>query len=207
MIFFLKGMLMGMLVCTAPGPILTVIFKEGLKRGFKFALHFGMGVAVIDVIFCLLAFGGIMPILASFPSFIPTMWLLGGLIFLALGIFDLYETYKSHGQLVEAEKYQNMDYSHPFKKGLLISLFNPGAVLFWLSVSGALASFGGRETNLFVLGVALGSPLWFFILAHIIAHVRGKMTEKFLYYFTLLAGIILIAVGIFFINKFIVTQL
>lgn len=202
MLFFLKGLLLGAIVCAAPGPILTVIFKEGLKRGFKFAFNFGMGVAVVDIVYCTMAFAGITPLLAAYPAFIPTLWLLGGLIFLSLGIYDIYSMIKSHGQLVEPKKYQNMDYSHPFKKGLVISLFNPGALLFWLSVSGAFTHFGGQATGLLILGVALGSPLFFFLLAHLISHVRGHTTEKFLYYFTYVAGLILIGVGGYFIFKF-----
>lgn len=193
---------MGVIVCTAPGPILTVIFKEGLKRGFGFAFNFGMGVALVDVVYCVLAFAGITPFLASFPGFVPTMWLLGGIIFMAIGIYDIYKAFKSHGNIEEPAKFKKMDYSHPFKKGLLISIFNPGALLFWLSISGAFVHFGGPASYYFIAGVALGSPLWFFILAHIISHVRGKITEKFIYYFTYIAGSILIGVGIYFILQF-----
>lgn len=202
MAFFFKGILLGMIVCTAPGPILTIIFKEGLKRGFRFALRFGLGVAVVDVLYCLLAFIGVTPLLSSFPAFIPAMWLLGGGIFLTIGVVDLLKMIRSRGVIVEPKKYRDLDYSHPFKRGLLISLFNPGAVLFWISVSGAFVHFQGGASLLFITGVALGSPLFFLLLAYLISHLREKMTEKFLYYLTLIAGLILIVVGLYFFYRF-----
>lgn len=202
MAFFLKGILLGMIVCTAPGPILTIIFKEGLKRGFRFALRFGMGVAVVDVFYCLLAFIGVTPLLSTFPAFIPAMWLIGGSIFLAIGVIDLVKIIRSRGVIVEPKKYRDLDYSHPFKRGLLISLFNPGAVLFWISVSGAFVHFQGESSLQFIAGVALGSPLFFFLLAHLISRLREKMTEKFIYFCTLIAGVILIVVGLYFFYRF-----
>lgn len=202
MLTFLNGLIMGIIVSTSPGPMLTILLKEGVRRGYSFAFRFGMGIAVLDIIYCLLAFLGISPLIKSYPTFIPFMWLVAGLVFLVMGIRDIYSMAKSHGHIEEPEKYKKLDFNHPFIQGLLVSIFNPGALLFWIGVSAAYSHLGGVSSVLFVAGVSLGSPIWFFILAHIIAHIRESMSEKFLYYFTLFAGIILIGASFYAFFKF-----
>jgi len=205
MLFFFKGIFMGVLVCTAPGPILTITVKEGLKRGYGFALRFGLGTAVADVVYCYLAFLGITPIVASYPHFLPVMWFIAGLMLLGFGIKDIYSPIKAHGHLKEPKKYQKLDFSHPFSRGVIIGFLNPGALLFWIGVSSAFSGFISYESIFFVVGVSLGSPIWFILLASIIAKLKRVMTEKIIYYFTVGGGSILCSIGIYFLYKSLIT--
>ncbi len=180
------------------GPITVSIIDTSFRRGFLPALMIGFGALVIDIFYCVVGVFGVTLIQDEVerwfqPIGFPVLALLGGRL-IYMGTRGHIE--KTHLPMTHREFTKN------FSLGFLLCLTNPLAIAFWVVTLSLLFSYGLIRTDLsdklgFVAGMALGTSLWFFSLARVVAWRRQTLTDKTIRRISIATGILLVLIGFY----------
>jgi threonine/homoserine/homoserine lactone efflux protein len=188
---FLKGLIIGFAIAAPVGPIGILCIQRSLHDGFKIGLMTGMGAALADGTYGLIAGFG----LTSVSSFLiaQEFWvrIVGGLFLLYLGGKILL----TKPQQKENRNFDNSPW-HACGTTYLLTLTNPATILSFIAI---FASFGLEAYNDFldaiflVLGVTLGSALWWLFLSGFVAFIlHKKISTNFMRYINYISGSIII---------------
>lgn len=147
---------MGIAFAAPPGIVTAETFRRGVSRGFPAALGVQLGSLIGDATYCLLALAGV-AVLVQNPM---TQRVLGiisvfFLMYLAItGILaelrsptELRASLPSSSPLPMGEGAGVREGRGAFFTGMFLSLTNPWAIGFWLSLGGTLASYGAMESG------------------------------------------------------------
>ncbi|MDB6064488.1 MAG: Lysine exporter protein [Pedosphaera sp.] len=196
----LTGFIWGLFLSIPVGPVNLTIINEGARRGFKHAVLIGIGASLMEVIYCSIAFTG-------FASFFTQ-----GYIKSAMEVFSFafmvflgikYVTAKSvpaAGRL-EMSVEERLHPHSAFMTGFVRTMGNPGVLLGWIILGGNFISHDWVKPNLeskgaCILGVALGTSLWFFGLSYAVSLGHKKFSEKTLLWMERGSGIGLLVFGL-----------
>ncbi len=89
--------------------------------------------------------------------------------------------------------------------GMLMALFNPMGIIFWLSIGGAVVAAGVEQahsragTASIVIGVIVGLTLWISALSTLTRLGRRFVSDGFFRIVNLVSGMILIGFGAWFV--------
>ena len=194
--FFVRGLLLGISIAATVGPMRILCIQRTLYKGQRYGLVSGLGIATADAIYgCVAGFG-----LTAISQFLVSqqLWfrLLGGLFLVYLGIKTLLS--KPPERAIEAKKADN--FITAYLSTLLLTLTNPltilsfAAIFAGIGVGSASKSYASASTV--VLGVFLGSTLWWCILTSIISLLRKRFTPVWLLWINRASGVI---IGVFVI--------
>lgn len=156
----LAGALMAISLSAPPGPVTMETVRRGLGGGFRPALLVQLGSVIGDLTWCGVALLGLAPL-------VQIGWVRAGLsvagvaLLLYLGVTGLRDAVIA-SPATEALPAYHGGHAGAFRSGLAISMANPMAIGYWLSVGGALiaAEVAGStplQTGTFVGGY-LGGP-------------------------------------------------
>jgi threonine/homoserine/homoserine lactone efflux protein len=196
LLFLFKGIIIGFAIAAPVGPIGILCIKRTFVGGRLSGLFTGLGAAVADAAYgCVGAFG--LTVISSFLLGIEG-WLkgIGGLFLLYLGIKIFCEKpSKEQGEVKELGLLKD------FSSTLFLTLTNPMTIVSYMAILAGLG-LGNTHHNysaagLLVLGVFLGSLLWWIILAEIITLFRKRVSERLFRWVNRGAGCIVIAFGLF----------
>jgi threonine/homoserine/homoserine lactone efflux protein len=129
------GMIFGLALAAPPGPMNAIIAEESVLRGWTAGFKAGLGAMTADVLFFLLALGGVVTFIQRLPVLQDVMFLVGGLLML----------YFAYGAVRGARR-QFRSTSTPdsrgFSKAFVLSISNPYQILFWLTAGVGLLTPG-----------------------------------------------------------------
>ena len=169
------GAAIGFLVAAAIGPIAMLCIRTTLERGRIAGIAAGMGVAVADTIYAAIGAYGISFVGAALTSGESWLKLVGGIVLIAFGI------YLARKQPVTAAEEQEVPKSltADFLMTLGLTLTNPMTILsfagLFAGVSG-LRGFPLTEIPALLLGVFVGSAVWWVALAFVIGLIRHRIS-------------------------------
>jgi threonine/homoserine/homoserine lactone efflux protein len=194
--YLLKGVVIGFAIAAPVGPIGILCIKRTLIGGRLSGFYTGLGAALADTIYgCIGAFG--LTLISSFLLGIGG-WLkgIGGLFLLYLGL----KTYLEK-PAKEREDVRELGHLKDFITTFFLTLTNPMTILSYMAI---LAGLGLAETQgnytsagLLVFGVFLGSLAWWLVLAELVTLFRKRVSGKVFLWINRLAGVIIIAFGIY----------
>ena len=194
LIFFLKGLIIGFAMAVPIGPVGVMCIRKTLAEGHSRGLIVGLGAATVDALYSSIAAFGLTFVSDAIASQHFWVRLVGGGLLLFLGI----RTFRA----------KRKDNTIPFEgKGLLgsyisaflLALTNPVTIFAFVAV---FAAFGlGHKlsiisASILVLGVVIGSCLWFLILGVVARFFRKKLKSGGLTWVNRIAGVLLILSGI-----------
>ncbi|MBM4328210.1 MAG: LysE family translocator [Deltaproteobacteria bacterium] len=192
----LTGLIIGFSIAAPVGPIGVLCIRRTLAQGRSFGLVSGLGAATADAIYaCIAGFG------LTFISSIlvgQQLWLriLGGLFLCCLGI-RTFRSEPAESSVAATGKGLAAAYVSTF----LLTLTNPMTVISFAAVFAGLgiATEGGDYVSAggLVLGVFVGSGLWWFALAGGVGLFRGSFNVKGLRWVNRIAGAIIAGFGFF----------
>ena len=204
LIGFIKAIIIGLMVTIPLGPVGVMCIQKTISKGRWAGFSFGLGSSLTDFFYSIVALFSL-----SFVSeFLDRnrLWVIfiGGVIITFFGIhLGLSNPVKQFRQQRKKKTIQ-IPTRERFKDGLqgfAMTISNPGALVMIL---GAFAFAGiSPETVrnplamiLMVLGVALGSALWWFGLSSTVSILRKHFTLRGLLILNRISGIIIFLLGI-----------
>lgn len=193
----LSGALIAISFSAPPGPVTMETIRRGLRGGFGPALRVQLGSIIGDVMWCSLALLGLAPLVQiAWVRAVLSVAGVGVLIYLgALGIRDAFKAPVARPAESSASR------GGAFRSGMAISVANPMAVGYWLSVGGALVAAGvvgttSAQTASFITGFVGGTFAWAFVMAVAVRWSKQIMTPAIFRAITFTCGAVLIFFGL-----------
>jgi threonine/homoserine/homoserine lactone efflux protein len=193
--FLIRGLIIGFSIAAPVGPIGVLVIRRTLAEGRTFGFVSGLGAATADAIYgCIAAFG-----LTSVSNMLVSQqaWLrvVGGLFLCYLGI----KTFLARPAERPASAKGN-GLIGAYGSTLLLTLTNPITILSFAAVFAGfgVASSGNSylHAGLLVLGVFLGSGLWWLVLSGGVGISRKRSTPNKMRWINRVSGLILIGFGL-----------
>ncbi|MCE2864482.1 MAG: hypothetical protein EB003_00150 [Flavobacteriia bacterium] len=207
----------GLILSIIPGPVFFVLLENSITKGIRSALAIDFGVMLSDIVYILLSVLFVEQINSLLSGKNKELFdVLGGLIFIAFGIVNLFKKSKIHDgdqELEEVtERYHLQESSNPKKnfglmiaKGFLLNFANPLVIFYWLSVASVAKHDSPDDSNGFLflfLGTILVTFFTFDVIKIITAKkIRNLVTVQLLNLLNKFIGSVFIAFGLFFIFR------
>jgi threonine/homoserine/homoserine lactone efflux protein len=192
---FIKGVLMGFSIAAPVGPIGLLCIRRSLMQGRLYGFVSGLGAAAADAMYgCIAAFG--LTLIANFLlDHVALIRLLGGIFLCYLG-WNIYVSRPAE-QAAELEKSGLIG---SFVSTMALTLTNPMTILSFGAVFAGLG-IGGMVENSFaaiylVIGVFLGSALWWFILSFTVSRLHARFVAQHMQWVNQGSGIMIVVFGV-----------
>jgi threonine/homoserine/homoserine lactone efflux protein len=195
---FLSYIFLGLSLAAPIGPVNAAQLDKGIKDGFLHAWFVGLGAMVVDVLYMMLVYLGVVQFLEA--PFIKTfLWLFGFFVLTYTGI----ESLIGAGKLELNQKRGNETLAKSFMSGFFMSLSNPLTILFWLGIYGSVlantaTTYGFNQLLLYSGAIILGVLLWDVTMAGIASSFRNFLSTKLLIIISVLSGLSLLGFGLYF---------
>ncbi len=193
--FFLQSIAIGFSIAAPVGPIGVLCIRRTLANGRRSGLVSGLGAATADATYGIVAAFGLSFISAFLINQQVWLQLVGGLFlgYLGLKIFLAAPAPITSGA-VQARA------AGDFGSTFVLTLTNPATILSFTAIFAGLglANTGGDyfAASSMVLGIFIGSALWWVILSGMVGLFRHKFTPQRLRWVNRLAGTVILAFGL-----------
>lgn len=189
----IKGVILGVTVAAPLGPVGMLCINRTLERGFVVGMAGGVGTAVADAIFAGFAALGLAIFAALLEMIDIPLRLFGGALVIWLGWRSLTPRAVAAGDVSSRRNLFGIAAAT-----FALTITNPMTILFLAAVFASLG-LGADSTvsgaAMVVIGVFIGSMLWWFLLNGSITLFRHKLSPRFLYWVSYVSGGILIILG------------
>jgi threonine/homoserine/homoserine lactone efflux protein len=191
----LRGLAIGLSIAAPVGPIGVLCIRRTLAGGRLSGLASGLGAATADAIYGSIAGFG----LTFVSSFLiqQQLWLrlAGGLFLCYLGARTFVARPAQQPAAIRSRSLLG-DYAST----LGLTLTNPVTILAFAAIFAGLGlgQTGGRlgAAGLLVLGIFLGSAMWWLTLSTGVGLLRGRITASLLHWINRLAGLVIAGFGL-----------
>lgn len=194
--FFIKGIIIGFSVAAPVGPIGVLTIKRTLNEGRLSGFVTGMGAAFADSIYGIVVAFGLTTVSAFLLNLEHWLKLIGGLFLLFLGVKYFISKPTSTAANIRSKGLMNH-----FISTFLLTVSNPTTVISFLAI---FAGIGLVNKNIdhssslsLVIGVFIGSALWWLILSSLVSHFKTKISTQILNWINRISGLIIIIFGLF----------
>ncbi len=194
-VFFLKGLILGFSIAAPVGPIGVLCIRRTLQGGRWVGLFTGLGAASADALYgAVAAFG--LTLVSSFLLSIQ-VWLrvVGGLFLLYLGARTFLSAPASH-----AAQAGSAGLPGAYLSTFFLTLSNPATILSFLAIFAGLgivrdAARSPVGAGILVLGVFIGSALWWLLLSGGVALLGPRLNAGALRWVNRVSGLLIAGFG------------
>jgi len=193
----LKGAVIGFMVSIPLGPIGVLCVQRTINKGRLSGFISGLGAALADTIFALVAGLGATIIIGFIEEKQVFIQIIGGIIIMYLG---LHVFYSNPVRQVRMQRLNRNKLSQDFLSVFFLTITNPLAIFFFLAMfTGVnLASGPMRFFHLvfMVAGVLLGAACWWFMLSSFVNIFRHRFRLKNIWWMNKVAGVVIFLLGL-----------
>ncbi len=195
-LYFLKAMLIGIAIAAPVGPIGFLCIKKTIESGYKAGLAVGAGAALADATYGLIAAFGLSAVMHILITSAWIIKLCGGVLLLYLAYRELKLSTQSTANsptMGRSSKVKLM------MEVFLLTMTNPMTILTFIGIFASISNGPATilESFVMVLGIFLGSMVWWVILASMIVKIKHKLPQVWLNYIKYLSAAILVGFGIY----------
>lgn len=196
----LEGMIVGFSASVPLGPIGVLCIQRTLQRGRLAGFFSGLGAAVSDTIYAVIAGFSLSFIVAFIEEQIFWIQIFGAVILFLLGA----HIYRSNPAVqLRRQRRSKSSYLQDFVSTFLLTISNPLALFLFIAFFagfGVVAPNSGLAGQLvLILGVFLGATTWWLLLTSVVGLFRQAVNLRRLYWINKIAGatiIVLVVVGL-----------
>ncbi len=200
----ITGILLGLALVFAVGPVLFTVLKLRINYGIGMAFAFISGVWLSDLLWILTAnlFSDLLGTLIFYKQSIS---LIGGLFLILLGLYYLFiKKYHSKSEIDTGIKLPSTQYLRLFLTGFLINTLNPGVIALWFAAASKSHSNSVNERML-LFGLCIGINVLADILKiNLAGRLRDRLNDKTVLMINRIAGLLyllfgaILIIGLFF---------
>ncbi len=200
LLFFLKGIALGIALAAPVGPIGVLCIRKTVHYGKLSGLFSGLGAACADTIYAIIAAFGLTIISDVLLQEELQFWLRlsGGAFLIFLGVKTFVEN-PAHEEL-EVPKVNHKTLLADFFTAFFLTISNPITIVAFLAVFAGFGltqySGGYASAGSLVIGVLLGSTLWWLILSEGVTRFRKKVNHKVMRGINRIAGVLICIFGL-----------
>lgn len=190
-----RGLIIGLAISAPVGPIGLLCIQRTLAHGRLVGLVTGLGAATADAVYGAIAALGVTVIAEALVGRQDLLRVAGGLflLFLAIRIFRAEPP-------TELENDERQDLIGAYASTFILTLTNPVTIIFFAAV---FAGIGDEMTNRalpavvpLVMGVFLGSALWWLLLSGGVSLIRDRLSQRSLRWINRGAGLLIALFGL-----------
>jgi len=196
-----SGLLIGILISAPMGPIGVLVIQRTLNKGRKPAFYTGIGAALSDLIYCLLAGFGLSFVTDFIESNQNTLQIIGSLFMIAYGVY----LFKANPSRVlksnTARAHTTNTYWRDFATGFLFTFSNP---LILFIILGLFARFNFMAPHFrsyhYIVGflaIICGAIMWWFSITFVVNKVRSHFNVRSMWLVNRVIAVALGAMGVF----------
>ncbi|MFN3306386.1 MAG: LysE family translocator [Candidatus Kapaibacteriota bacterium] len=214
MLSIVSGIVVGIMLALPPGPAALTAVKLGLSNSTRHGLLSGLGTAVMDFFYCLIAIFATSAIIDwaskfshDYPYIVILIQLLIVLMVISLGISHIQtsKNFLNNGNPSTLPFIDKLSARGPFFVGVgiaLTNIINPTFLPSLGYVAINIQHFGLIQSDavsnfFFSLGFGLGNLIWLSFLVKTLVSLKDKMSEALLARIHKFAGLTLIGFGTF----------
>ena len=190
----LRGFILGFTIAAAVGPISLLVIRRTLAEGQRYGLVSGLGVATADATYGAIAAFGLSAITDVLVNARQVLGLVGGIFLLWLA----WRTIRSAPTEAATVTTARRGYAGAYLSILGLTLANPMTILSFGALFAGLGVTSGAtgDAALIVLGVLLGSTMWWIVLTTAVALMRRRITPAWIHRINLASGVVIGAFAI-----------
>ncbi|HVS50201.1 MAG TPA: LysE family transporter [Candidatus Dormibacteraeota bacterium] len=192
---FLRGFVLGFAVAASPGPIFFLCLRRTLLRGRLYGLVSGLGVATADGFYGAVASFGIAAVATAIASGRRPLAVIGGLVLIGLGARILLERRREVG---EAPATKGTGFAWAYLSTLGLTITNPATIISFAALAATLGLGMGAglvKPLVLVVGVVLGSALWWCVLAVAASVLWARITPGVVRGMSTFSGLAIVILG------------
>lgn len=199
LIAIVTGIVIGFGMAVPVGPVGLIIFQRSIVKSRLMGFITGFGSALTDGFLASIGAFGMRIILDFIVEQELTLRLVGGIILLLVGLFGIFSKYKP----IPKHKDSAITYLEHFFSGIILTATNPlSAMAFFVIFAGIGHKLGIRHAHIatsLVLGVVIGSLLWWITLTYIADRLGHKIKTEHIGLMNQCFGIIIAIIGMAFL--------
>jgi len=197
----MRGVIVGVSIAAPVGPIGLLVIQRTLSAGRLTGFLSGLGAATADGIYGLVAAFGLTLIASLLTSVQAVMGVIGGLFLIWLGVATFRKLPPAERAATDSHADGRQGLVAAWASTFLLTLTNPMTILAFAAIlSGAGLQYDGGGVwsgALLVLGVFLGSALWWLLLSGGVSLFRHHVTPQALVWVNRGASALLVCFGIY----------
>lgn len=205
--FFLIGAAAGALTGVPIGPVNVAVIDAAYRHTLRRALSVGLGGALADALYSALGVLGVTPVLRTYPSIPPLLYLASGIVLLGYGFLTARSQPVAPAQPSTEEvressaTLQRREMWSGFTVGLALIVLNPAAIVTWVVIMGQIIPDATvTEGIACAVGVACGSFGWFSLVAYLTQKGKSVLGDKAAW-IPRLVGIALMVYSVYLLTK------
>ena len=187
------GLMMGFGYAAAPGPVNVETLRRGLKGGFMDSLAVQTGSSIGRIVYALLAFWGAGLLLQGVTMQL-TLGVFGVTVLFYLG-FNAIRDWRVLVDYLGDTTEGTTSSRHAFWTGVILSLVNLLAIVFWLSIGSRVTHEPGLDGAAFLLGFFAGCMIVSLLMAIFASFWQSRLTAKVALTISWACGLVLIGFG------------
>ena len=196
-VLFAKGLVIGLSIAAPVGPIGLLCINRSLNHGALAGLATGLGAAVADGVYGAVAAFGLASVSLLLLDHQETIRLVGGLVLLLLGLRALLARPPE-----AAAPAGRAGLAGAFASCFVLTLANPTTILSFVAIFAGLGlaeharGQGHAGAAIMVLGVFLGSALWWLGLSTAVGRLGARLGAAARAWISRLSGGVILAFGL-----------
>jgi threonine/homoserine/homoserine lactone efflux protein len=194
MYVLLKGLAIGFFIAVPVGPVAILCIQRTLTRSKRHGLISGLGAATADAMYGAVAAFGMTMVSGFVQAHRAPFRLAGGLILCLLAVRTFFGNVQKRPQQVNPRIYATN-----FVSTFLLTLMNPLTILAFMAIftGSGLGHCEQGEAAWLILGVFLGSSLWFLSLSFLAGRFKSIVNEDHMGIINKIAACLILAFGFY----------
>ncbi|WP_085900089.1 LysE family translocator [Kiloniella majae] len=197
----LKGLLMGLAIAAPVGPMALLCLKLSLEKGIKSGIATGLGIAMADMSYGVVALLGFSAVMAVLLDYNETIRLIGGIGLVALGGYSLIKATRNREPVKLSpltSRVVSKDFILTFTTAYGLTITNPMTILVFLAIFAGLGDDVSYEGKWIVAtGIFLGSLGWWIMIAFIGSVLRTRVSPRIITAINITSGVIISGFGFY----------
>jgi threonine/homoserine/homoserine lactone efflux protein len=187
----------GFLIAAPVGPVGLLCIRRALADGRLAAFVAGLGAAVADTFFGMVAGLGLSLVADFLMEYRTALSLIGGVVLLVLG----WQSWRRPPEKAPAAPSTvHLGLVKDFTVALSLTLTNPATILAFMAVFASLGAVHPQDdpwhAGFLIGGVFVGSALWWLSLSALAGAIRHKFSDRWLAQLNHVSGILLMLCGV-----------